>query len=336
VHPARAASWYTRIRGGALRPVRILRRFEARAFHENWFIAVRRETSGAVPPIDMDGFAIIAAPRDHFYADPFLVEWDGRVYLFVEDFSFTTGRGEISYFELHADGSVSGPTPALAGPHHLSYPFVFEHEGSLYLLPEKADSGRLEIFRADHFPGPFAAHGVLMDGVKAVDPTLHHHGGLFWLFANAFEDGGNPHDTLNLFSAASPFGPWTPHPANPVVQDRRAARPAGAIQARDGRLVRPAQDCGERYGAAVVFREIVRLDPEHYDEREIGRIAPGWLADNLGTHTYNRGGGYEVVDGRWYSSERAWLDFLVRAASRIIDGPGVSEIRRPRGPRSWR
>ena len=104
-------------------------------------------------------------------------------------------------------------------------------------------------------------------------------------------------DELALFSAESLDGAWTPHPRSPVVSDVRRARPAGRLFYESGKLIRPSQDCAKAYGYGLVFSEIVTLTETEYEEREVGRIDPDWLAGNQGTHTYTRSSRFEVIDG---------------------------------------
>ena len=61
-------------------------------------------------------------------------------------------------------------------------------------------------------------------------------------------------------------------------------------------MIRPAQDCAPGYGAAVVFNEILELDPTHYRERVLSRLGPDWDASLDGCHTYSAAGGIEVLD----------------------------------------
>lgn len=36
-------------------------------------------------------------PKDEFWADPFLFEYQGKRYVFFENYSYVTKRGKISY-----------------------------------------------------------------------------------------------------------------------------------------------------------------------------------------------------------------------------------------------
>ncbi len=297
-----------------------------------WFLALRRVTGAPGLPTNMQGFRIISAPPGRHFADPFLLEWKDQHFLFFEDYSFAARRGRICYCEIYDDLSISSPLVALERDYHLSYPFLLVADGELYMLPETTENRALELYHAPVFPGSFTLRRTLMEDVQVVDPTIVHWQDRLWLFANGHPDAGSTYDSLNLFWADDLLGPWYPHPMNPVVHDIGSARPAGAVFELAGQLLRPAQDCSARYGHEVVFNRIERLDSTGYQEREVGRIGPNWLPDNLATHTYNRNSHFEVVDGQWLTSDRRWFDLAVRGISRFVDLPTASAVR---GRRGW-
>ena len=230
--------------------------------------------------------------------DPCIVEWEGEHVIFVEDLSLGKGRAGISYLRIDADGQCSGPFVALERDHHLSYPFVFEWQDELYMIPETASAGAVELYRAERFPDRWELVTTLMDNVAAVDPTICEHDGRVWLFANMGALGVSVEDELYLFYADSLFGPWHGHPLNPVVSDVRRARPAGRLFLRDGHLIRPGQDSSRTYGGAVVFNRVDLLTEDEYRETPVGRIERDWRRGNLGSHCYTADSVYEVVDGR--------------------------------------
>ncbi|MGD2115438.1 MAG: hypothetical protein PVG07_10320 [Acidobacteriota bacterium] len=271
-----------------------------RLTRNQWFpaFAFDGEESGRPAPPELFRFRPILPPRDRFWADPFPVRQGGRYFIFLEEYLFRERRGRIAVLELAEDGRWTEPAPVLERPHHLSYPFVFRWREELFMVPESAEAGRIELLRCRSFPGEWEPEAVLLDGVRAVDATLHREGDRWWMFANLAEPGtAHCHDELHLFSAATPLGPWTPHPRNPVVSDARHARPAGALFRWGGDLYRPAQDCSGRYGSAVAIQRVLRLDPSGYREEPVSRIEPRWRPDLLATHTLNRAGSLTLVDG---------------------------------------
>ena len=204
----------------------------------SWFVATRTGTAGCPwePGFDTAGFRALVAPPGRFYADPFVVgRPDGGAYVFVEDGPLDGGPARISVVTMDADGAQQSPArTVLERSTHLSYPFVFEDDGTWYMLPETAGTSAVELLRAREFPWRWEPHSVLVRDVRAWDPTLFRHGGLYWLFATVAAPGARPSDELCLYSAASLDGPWHPHPCNPVVSDVRRARPAGRVLERTG------------------------------------------------------------------------------------------------------
>lgn len=65
-------------------------------------------------------------------ADPFLLQRGGQLYLFYETKDAGSGRGQIGV-AASGDGGATFRHLAvvLSAPWHLSYPFVFEHEGEV-------------------------------------------------------------------------------------------------------------------------------------------------------------------------------------------------------------
>jgi len=266
-------------------------------FRPQWFLALRRDGGD---PFDLDGFTPVFPPDASGWADPFPFVHEGTTHLFFEDIDKDTGLGSIAVMTQTTQGEFGPPQTVMRAPHHLSYPFVFAFGGEVYMVPESSQAARVELFRAVRFPLEWESAGTLLSGVRAVDATLFEHEGRWWLMANIRQEGGSSWDELSVFHAASPLGPFTPHPGNPVVSDVRRARPAGRVFRHGGRLYRPAQDCSGHYGRALAILEIETLTPQAYREVEAARHEAHVLGQGDSLHTYNSVPGLEAVDGRRY------------------------------------
>jgi hypothetical protein len=234
--------------------------------------------------------------KDRYWADPFVIQRAEGYFVFVEEKIYGAGRAHIACLTLDAEGRLLAQQVVLERDYHLSYPFVFEHDGQLFMIPETAAHRTVEAYRCKRFPDQWELHKTLMADIYAADATLLERGGRFWLFANVKEPGGSSLNALHLFWAASPFAEaWTPHPRNPIVRDIRSARPAGRILVRDGQLIRPSQDSASRYGFALKFNRITKLTEEDYGEETVTVFAPGGSRIRA-THTFNQAGGLTVID----------------------------------------
>ncbi len=231
-----------------------------------------------------------------FFADPFPIAHQGRTYVFVEDFDHRVGKGVISVAVWGDDGPEGLPTPVLTHEVHLSYPFVLEHAGDMWMIPETSGAMTVELYRAVRFPWEWELHSVLLNGVEASDTTVFVHEGRWWMMATV-GFGGSFSDSLCLWSAPDLFGPWTAHRHNPVLVDIASARPAGRVENRQGRLLRPVQDGRAGYGAALGVAEILQLDESGFTQHLLHHHAPGARWPGTRLHTLNAGGGLETVDG---------------------------------------
>ena len=267
--------------------------------HAHWRIGYRfRDGEGVAETEQLGtGWQILPDNGDRFYADPFPFHWHGRAYLFVEDYVHAIGKAVISVVPFDDTGKPQAPRVVLEEPHHLSYPQVFARDGAVWMLPEASAGGRLVLYRAVDFPDRWAAEAVLLEG-EISDATLLEHGGKLWLFATHRDGHGSTSDTLVVFSASVLTGPWKPHALNPILIDRRRARPGGAfVRDGSGRLLLPVQDGTLGYGGGLGLAELLALDDTvvRFSEPRTIRTDGDWPYPRI--HTLNRSGPLEVIDG---------------------------------------
>lgn len=264
-----------------------------------WQVAYRLiDGPGIAETGRLDGTPFVVLPDDgqRFYADPFVIEHNGRHFLFVEEFEYAKGRGTISVAELGADGRFGVPRVVLEEPHHLSYPQVFSIDGEIFMLPESSAARELVLYRAERFPDRWVRDTVLMADRDFNDATLLESGERFWLFGTERFGHGSASDTMTVHSAPSLRGPWMPHALNPIAIDRSAARPGGAFIRQGGKIVLPVQDGSRAYGGGLGLMDLVRIDDEDVVFGSVRPIGDGGAWARKGIHTLNRAGRLEVID----------------------------------------
>lgn len=215
-------------------------------------------------------------------ADPFAVRENGVWYLFFEIDSITTRQGEIALATSTDTTNWVYRQIVLDEPFHLSYPYVFKWNETYYMIPESHQAGAIRLYRADPFPTRWTPVTDLIRGAYQ-DPTLVRHDGRWWLFACT---GRN--ENMEIFYADELTGPWHAHARNPVIAgDRTRARCGGRAREVNGRLIRFAQDCLDRYGHRLLGFEITTLTPDDYAERPLAEnplLQPdgsGWNAHRM-------------------------------------------------------
>jgi hypothetical protein len=274
------------------------RKLRTAAFQHQWFLGLRRRDGDRLPQDDPRAWRPLLPPPDRSYADPFVVRHGDATYVFLEVLPHATGTGELAVGRVEADGRLGDITPILPVRHHTSYPYVFEDGGHLFLIPETGDARRVDLLAATRFPTAWERVATLIEGVNAVDATVHAHDGRYFMWVTIAAPGARLVDETFVYFSDRLDGGWTPHPRNPVVSDARHARPAGRPFEHRGRLIRPAQDCSVRYGGRIVFNVVEVLTPEDYRERPGGTFEPDWAPiPNLAAHTYTFDGEWEATDG---------------------------------------
>ncbi|MFT4278484.1 MAG: hypothetical protein QM576_19235 [Rhodopseudomonas sp.] len=284
----------------------------------HWRIGWRyTDDAGIWNSCDLSGpdWQALPSPSNRFYADPFAMTWKGRTFVFFEDLDHRVGVGTISAVEFGENGPIGEAVPVLQEPWHLSYPFLIEHDGELWMIPESSARNDVSIYRCVEFPGRWERQATLLSGVELADATILQHDGLHYLFGATRDDDGDGgySDTLSIYVANGLFGPWRPHAMTPALVDRASARPAGHFVRRNGRLWRPVQDCTRGYGSALGLAEVTALSPETFAQtvRHIVEPGPRWPGRKL--HTLNRCGTLELIDGSVIQPKLQPLRSMTRA-----------------------
>lgn len=265
-----------------------------------------------------------------YYADPFALREGDELHVFVESFDYRTKRADLQRLTLNlTDASWSAPRPVLRQPFHLSYPFVFKHEGQVWMVPETSQAEEVALYRAIDGAKNGAANGdhrwerwervaALLPGVRAVDASLLRHEGRWWMFYAVIGPDKRDQRELHVAYADELLGPWTPHACNPVRSAHDGARPAGTPFVDDaGRVTLPVQDSSAGYGSATRW---VRFDRLTLDEARVSALPETFTGDlahpgfTSGLHTMSACGDVTLIDVKRIdrSRHRQWLDWRRR------------------------
>jgi hypothetical protein len=249
-----------------------------------------------------------------YAADPFGIERDGVLTILFEDFSIPDNKGRIAYVQVSEGRSALNSGVAIEEDVHMSYPFLIEHGGDIFCLPQRRGERELVLYRSIDFPGTWERAGVVFDDFMAVDASVVRFGGKWWMFAA--RGGETVNRELYIYYSGDLMGGWRPHAKNPVVVDPASARPAGTLFQVGGELFRPSQDnSGPYYGGALVVNRILTLSESEYSEEAVYRRMPEGLY-NTGIHTMSSAGDFTLFDGsRFVTSWPVIKDKLRRKLS---------------------
>ena len=264
-------------------------------FHWRWSVAYQFTDNWRTA--DLSRSTVISNPPRRFFADPCIVNWQGLNVCFVEDYVRSTGRARITAIRIDRDGHEELGV-ALDEPFHLSYPFVFQANGELYMCPETEQAREIRLYKCTGFPLRWELHQVLMKDVAAVDTSIFFHHGRWWMLTNIDSSGiGDYRSELHVFHAETfDSGQWLPHAGNPVIFDSSRARNGGLIRSGE-EIYRVFQVQGfDVYGESMGVARIDELSEQGYSETVVVAILPDFLPGIVGAHSLSVDGGLLALD----------------------------------------
>lgn len=278
----------------------------SRIFNQHWSIFLSRKLfnnkdsffSSPIWDDHQNNFRKIKAPKGKFWADPFVIKWQGKYHLFFEEYCYDRKKGIIKVGEIDHYGGLKNNVVALESDTHLSNPFVFIENDSLYLMPEQADAKDISIYKNIIFPYKWEKVITILKGGYYVDPVLFKKDDIWWLFfVEKVSENGSTTTYAKLYFANNLEEPWEEHPKNPISTDCHYSRSAGSPININGKIIRPVQDCSRGYGYKINYLEIIKITKTEYKDRKIEGYSPSKLKLN-GIHTVNFIDNILVIDGR--------------------------------------
>lgn len=225
-------------------------------------------------------------------ADPFLFVKQGTLYLFYEDKKLYH-KGTISMTKTTDLLEWTAPVTVLEESCHLSYPWVFEEDGHVYMIPETCGLKEIRLYEADEKLQKFTyVKTILKDeiaypnGFSFSDTSIYHNDDMYYLMTTVNDGKRN---ILKLYISDKFDEGYREHPMSPVSTDNMYGRNAGNLLEIDGQLYRVAQDCEKRYGDNVNLLVIKEMTKTSYHEQIVKKsIIPTEIPFyNEGGHQFN-------------------------------------------------
>ena len=229
----------------------------------------------------------IKNPSNHFLADPFIWTKDDRTICFVEDFDYTQNIAWISAVEIFKDNSYKMLGEVIKEDFHLSFPYLFEYEDELYMVPESTQNSSIRLYKCLEFPLKWEYQHALMSDVKTADTMIFAYQDRWWMFTN-MSTPRNDDQAAQLFAfySDSPLSQkWEPHTQNPIAFSSNYGRNGGILFQDATMPIRGRQkQAFNIYGAGLSIAKITELSPTNYKEHKICDITPAFFPKLQATH----------------------------------------------------
>lgn len=261
-----------------------------------WHCAIRFCENSDLLNDGTSEFKVIADTYRYWTADPFLYKKNGEYYLFFEAFDRLKRKGVIGVRKI--DGENAGKISIIyESEGHLSYPFIYEENGQLYIMPESMEEHKTFRLKCVDFPFKWEYDKDIFKGDYVDTTALDVNSTKYYISEKVVEKG--VFDRVDLLYETDDGVIESVN--NPIKCDITNARSAGKIFKSGNSFIRPSQDCGEFYGEKLNFNKIEEISNQTYKETllktvTIDRIKTNDCKKYVGIHTYNRLDNIEVID----------------------------------------
>lgn len=244
----------------------------------DWFVAWRR--------VGDENYNLVENPHGFWLADSIVYEDGDGAWLFVEAFDVKEGYGKLAVLPFDS-GAFGDFELILDSGSHLSYPFVFNHGGKRYMIPESSAAAEMVLYVADDFPFGWRKLATLLEGPYVDTSVYGDAAGRVWGYSYHVEEREFIRFTLDMDSSTLTVEKRT-------YDSDGLLRPGGRVFRDNGEPFFPTQNNRYFYGQSLllrdlsserVVREILPTDVKVADGRAFRRL-----------HTYSRTASFEAVD----------------------------------------
>jgi hypothetical protein len=194
----------------------------------------------------------------HTTADPFLFVEGDDLFLFYECQNVNE-KGHIRVKKTNDLINFNDLGCILKEEFHLSYPFVFRHKSSIFMVPESINANEIILYKFSDFPIKLEKQKTLLVG-KYCDSSLFYYNEIWYLFTTS-NQGFEIYYSKDIENYS-----FVPHPSNPISNNPKFQRNGGSILVINNDLFRIAQDCSGDYGKNVHIFKILELTTTNYRE----------------------------------------------------------------------
>jgi hypothetical protein len=241
----------------------------------------------------------IKNPPNRFFADPFVITKNERTICYVEDYFYKQKKGCITAIEIIDNNNYIILGPVIEEPFHMSFPFIFEFNQELFMVPETGESNSIRLYKCIEFPLKWSYQKDILTDCNAFDSMIFEHKKRWWLLTNMATKGNSDVcSQLFAFYSDNPLtNKWIAHDLNPLVFNSLNGRNGGILDVVSKFPVRVRQKQGvNSYGCGLTLARITELTPSSFSEQEIGQIFPNFFPNLNGCHHIHSNGKYTVYD----------------------------------------
>ncbi len=258
----------------------------------------------------------------YWFADPFIFEKNGMAYLFYEAYDLVKQRGFIGYSVINDKFEATKPRIIIKGEHK-SFPYIFEKNDDIYIMPESCCERKICLYKAVSFPDTWVMDKDIILNIFATDSIMISYDNVNSILTSEQYLFPKKEHVVScwvknrLMQLDDSFNVLEEENNGLVVSEgEEGIRNAGALFSYDGIQYRAGQNCKNgAYGKGIKFFKIITTKPYleelkyeiDCDEMQEHILWTEKKEKMIGTHTYNSSDNYEVIDISYIAQISPWV-----------------------------
>jgi len=206
-----------------------------------------------------------------YQADPFLFIKDEKLLLFYE-YQKWDDPGCIAMIKTSDLRTWTEPQIVLKESFHLSFPYIFEDDGNIYMIPESQEHDSIRLYQANKDLTSFTFIRTLLNQERTNDIHFNYNDShiykkddKYYLFTS-YQKNWMYYQELFITDDLLK-GKFIKHPMSPICASNEFGRNGGSLIQFHDKLLRVTQDCHKNYGDNISLMEITELDERNYKEQ---------------------------------------------------------------------
>lgn len=230
---------------------------------------------------------------DRWFADPFILDvTETEIIILCEEYYYPIKRGRIAKLIIDKKTyELKENLLVLELQTHLSFPAILRNGNDVYIYPENSKNGTLASYYYDMQHNKCIKCDDLIEE-PLTDAIITEMFGEKLIFSTKI-----PNQNRNILDVYH----WIDNQcvkSSSIIFPNNIARNAGDFFVVNEEVYRPAQDCNNRYGGAIILQKVMKTSDFNFVD--IRRIESNNSRYNIGCHTFNHYKGYTVIDVQGY------------------------------------
>lgn len=233
--------------------------------------------------------------KDRWFADPFILDvTEDNILLLVEEFRYKYPKGRIAKLTIDIKSlEITDLKIILEEDTHLSFPNILRRDGKIYVYPENANGGKLNLYEYDEENEKLVFVQTICDDV-IWDSCITELFGKKQMFTAHRDDYH-----LDIYAWDDVTRRFLQ--SESIESKEKNSRMAGQFFEYQGEIYCPFQNCEKTYGGHIDLKKVTLSEDGKLNYTKVKELHSPHHKFKEGLHTLNEYKGVAVIDVKGFN-----------------------------------